>query len=65
MGSHVAVPDAPFGSRLREHQAVCTGRKLLGFLAARALFNDSMAATAVKLATGLPHEKTINTFLYT
>jgi hypothetical protein len=63
MGSHVAVPDAPFGSRLREHQAVRTGRELLGFLTARAFFSDGMAATAIELAAGLPHEKTIYTFL--
>jgi hypothetical protein len=65
MGSHIAVPDAPFGSRLREHQAVCTVWELLGFLAAAALFNDRMAASAVELAAGLPHEKTIDTLLYT
>jgi hypothetical protein len=65
MGSHIAVPDAPFGSRLREHQAVRTSRELLGFLTASAFFSDGMAATAVELAAGLPHEKTINTFLYT
>jgi len=63
VGSHIAVPDAPFGSGLREHQAICTGRELLGFLAANALLNDGMAAAAVELAAGLPHEKTINTFL--
>jgi hypothetical protein len=62
VGSHIAVPDAPFGGGLREHQAICTGRKLLGFLAASALLNDGMAAAAVELAAGLPHEETINTF---
>jgi hypothetical protein len=64
MRSHIAVPDAPFGSRLGEHQAVGAGRELLGFLAARAFFGDRMAAAAVKLAAGLTHEKTINTFFY-
>lgn len=65
VGSHIAVPDAPFGSRLREHQAVRTGREWLGFLTASAFFSDGMAATAVELAAGLPHEKTINTLFYT
>ena len=65
MGSHIAVPDAPFGSRLGEHQTVGTGRELRGFLAAGAFFGDRVAAAAVKLAAGLTHEKTINTFFYT
>ena len=64
MGSHIAVPDAPFGCRLREHKAVGTGRELFGFLAAAALFNDGMAASAIELATRLPHEETINTLFY-
>ena len=63
VGSHIAVPDAPFGSRLREHQAICAGRELLGFLAASALLSDRVAAATVELAAGLPHEETINTFL--
>ena len=62
VGGHIAVPDAPLGSGLREHQAVCTGRELLGFLTARAFFSDRMAATAIELAAGLTHKKTINTF---
>jgi hypothetical protein len=62
VGSHIAVPDAPFGSGLREHQAVCTGSELLGFLAAITLLSDGMAAAAVELAAGLAHKKTINTF---
>jgi hypothetical protein len=62
VGSHIAVPDAPFGSGLRKHQTICTGRELLGFLAASALLTDGMAAAAVELAAGLPHEETINTF---
>jgi hypothetical protein len=61
VGSHIAVPDAPLGSGLREHQAVCTGRELLGFLTAGAFFSDRMAASAVKLAAALTHKKTINT----
>jgi len=62
VGSHIAVPDAPFGSRLREHQTICAGRELLGFLATSALLSDRMAAATVELAAGLPHKKTINTF---
>ena len=61
MGSHIAVPDAPFGSGFREHQAVCPGGKLLGFLTAGAFFIDRMAGATVELAAGLTHKETINT----
>jgi len=63
VGSHIAVPDAPFGSGLREHKTVGTVSELLGFLAAGALFDDRVTAAAVELATGLTHKETINTFL--
>ena len=64
MSGHAALPGSPFDRRLRENKAILAGRKFFGFLAAVALLNDGMAASAIELAASLVHEKTLNTLLY-
>ena len=65
MGSHVAASRTPFDGRLREHEAVCAGSELFGFLAAITFFNNGVATAPVELAAILAHEKAVNTLFYT
>jgi len=64
MGRHGAFPGSPFDDRFRENKAIIAGGKLFGFLAARALLNDGMAAPSIELAAVLVHEKAFNALLY-
>jgi hypothetical protein len=61
---HAALPGSPFDGRLRENKTIFTGGEFFDFLAAVALFDNGVAATAIELATRLVHEKALNTLLY-
>ena len=65
MSGHVAVPHAPFGSGIRENEAVFAGRKFLDPHAAFTLLNDCVACAAIKLTAFLAHKRAANTRFYT
>jgi hypothetical protein len=64
MGSHIAVPNSPFGSRVREIKAEYTGRKFLCPLTTFALFDNLVTVSPIKLAPAFFHEKAIHTLFY-
>ena len=59
---HIADPSFPFHGRVRKIHAERSGGVLGDSLAAVALFNNGVAAAAVKLASFLGHEDALMPF---
>ena len=65
MGSHIAEPDFPFNSRVRETHAVFSGRDFNDSLAAVTLINDRVTATPIKLTSSFVHKHALEPLPYT
>jgi hypothetical protein len=64
MRGHIADPDSPFGSRIREIQAKFTGWNFHDFLAAFTLLNNLVTAPSIKLTPAFFHKKALHTLFY-
>jgi hypothetical protein len=64
MCGHIADPDSPFRSRIREIQAVLTGWNVYNLLAAITLLNNLVTAPSIKLTPAFFHEKALHTLFY-
>jgi hypothetical protein len=65
VGGHIAISMAPLCGGIGKDEAIFTGGEIFGFLTTFALFSDSMAGAAIKLAAFIVHEKTLIPFFYT
>ena len=64
MGSHAAVSESPFDSRVRKSQAVIAGGSFNNLLTAFTFLSYGVAVAPIELTAILAHEGTFRPFLY-
>jgi len=64
MGSHIADPDFPFDTSVRETHTVFSGRDFNDSLAAITLINNRVTTTSIKLASSFAHKDAIKPIPY-
>ena len=64
VGSHAAVSESPFDSRIRKNQAIIAGGSFHNLLAAFTLLSYGVAVAPIELTAFAAHEGTFCPFLY-